>query len=334
MPELTWRTLRAADALAWAALMRAIPHRDRPVDHVETAEFVRNLTAPGVDEADSMGVFAGPELVGCSIVLPTADGNRCDVEGGVHPGHRGQGLGGRLLDWAVARVAQRSPQPQRVGVWCAEHNDAHRKLLARRGLRPSLHYHEVYSRLETVAPLPAPSLPGGLELRHYTTDLDEAVRAAHNDAFSGQHEDGHVDRERWRRDFTGCASFLPELSFVVLDARGVVAAHLLSYAHDASPHTTGQRDLKVEYIGTRPGFRGRFLDRVLLAENDRVARERGYVGMAFSVDSANPTGALRVFERIGVYDPERDDCTTWVLHEGVPLGPEPGAAVAAEGGRA
>ncbi|QUH02334.1 GNAT family N-acetyltransferase [Saccharopolyspora erythraea] len=331
MPELTWRPLRAADALAWAALMRAIPHRDRPVDHVDTADFVRTLAAPGIDEEDSMGVFAGPALVGCSIVRPAADGNRCDIEGGVHPGHRGQGLGGRLLDWAVARVAQRPPRPQRIGVWCAEHNEAHRKLVTQRGLRPDLLYHEVYSRLESVPPLPAPSLPDGLVLRAYTTDLDEAVRAAHNDAFTGQLEDGHVDRDRWRRDFTGCASFLPELSFVVLDARGVVVAHLLSYAHDASPHATGQRDLKVEYIGTRPGFRGRFLDRVLLAENDRVARARGYVGMAFSVDSANPTGALRVFERIGVYDPRRDDCITWVLHEGDPLGHERGAAVAAEG---
>ncbi|MFI9006161.1 N-acetyltransferase [Actinosynnema sp. NPDC053489] len=319
MREHVWRPVAADDAEAWAALMRAIPHRDRPVDHVDTADFRRGLTAPGATPEDSTGVFAGPELLGWATVRPGTTGDRCDVLFGVHPGQLGTGLDGRLLDWALARAADRPPWPPLVGTWCADHDRARVELLASRGLRPTLTYHEVYSRLDRVPPLTAPPLPEGFRARTYAPELDEAVRVAHNDAFAGQHEDGHVDRDRWRREFTGCPAFLPDLSFLVLDARGEVVAHLLSYAHDASPHGTGQADLKVEYIGTRPGLRGRFLDRVLLAENDRAARERGYVGMVFSVDSANPTGALRVFERIGVYRADRDEVTTWRRYDSPPL---------------
>ncbi|GAA1288510.1 hypothetical protein GCM10009634_38580 [Saccharothrix xinjiangensis] len=310
--------MRAADAQAWADLMRAFPLRDRPVERADPADFAEELPGPDPSPDDAVGVFRGGDMVGYAVVRrPRAapGGDRHEVAGGVHPDHRGAGLGSRLLDWSLARAEELGP---RVEVWCADHNAAQKKLLAARGLRPALTYHEVYSRLDRVPPLSPPPLPEGLVLRTYDRELDEDVREAHNDAFTGQHEDGHVDRDRWRRDFTGKSDFLPELSYAVLDGQGRVVAHLLSYAYDGSPHGSGQRDLKVEYIGIRKGFRGRFLDRVLLAENDREARRRGYVGMAFSVDSANPSGALRVFQRIGVYDPERDDCTTWVRYDGEP----------------
>jgi len=76
----------------------------------------------------------------------------------------------------------------------------------------------------------------------------------------------------------------------------------------------GFKDLHVGYIGTPPGARGRDLHRSLLPENDRMARGAGCTGTAFSVNTANPTGALRLFQFIGVDDPKWDRSACWVCY--------------------
>ncbi|WP_189226887.1 GNAT family N-acetyltransferase [Saccharothrix coeruleofusca] len=323
MPEeYLWRPLRPADGVEWERLVLAFDLDDRPVTETTAAEFAQTLASGKlVPERDTVGVFRDGLMVGFAAVLVdrTAQGDwRCEMQGCVHPDHQRRGLGTRLLDWAhgraLARGATATGQRREVRAWCAEHNGTHEKMLRRLGLRPTLWYYEIYSRLDQVSPLTPRALPEGLRMVPYDPALDEEVRSAHNAAFVDQSEDGYVDRERWRRQFTGSPTFLPEMSLLVLDRDDAVRSYLLCYSFESGSPAPGQKDIYVGYIGTPPGMRGRSLYRSLLAENDRMAREAGYTGTAFSVNTANPTGALRLFEFLGVYDPRRDQRACWVCY--------------------
>ena len=61
------------------------------------------------------------------------------------------------------------------------------------------------------------------------------------------------------------------------------------------------------YVGTLPAHRGRGLATGLLAEVLRRASDAGYVSASLNVDTANPTGALGIYERAGFRQLYRQD---------------------------
>ncbi|MEY8038058.1 GNAT family N-acetyltransferase [Saccharopolyspora cebuensis] len=312
-----WRPLRPEDAACWENLVYDFEADERPVAENSADQFVAVLAQEVTDpELDTLGVFEGDDLIAYSMVRT---GRHYDVEGCVHPDFQRCGLGTRLLAWGCARAEERAAadgRPAELRVWSAENDEVLRGMLDGLGLRAFKWYYEIFSELARTPPLAPVPLQPGWRLGTYDPARDDEVRELHNRSFAGQHEDGDVDAERWRREFTGGADFLPELSLLAYDDADRVVSHLLSYAVRPEEEETwpDDKDFSVGYIGTPPEHRGRSLYRALLAENDRLARELGYTGSTFSVDLANPTGALRLFERLGVCDPTRDDISCWVCY--------------------
>ena len=124
------------------------------------------------------------------------------------------------------------------------------------------------------------------------------TRLAHTEAFADHWGSTPTDPERWKHWYTGAQSFRPAVSLLLLDG-GEVAAYLLSYFWAADAEATGVREAWVGQLGTRPAWRRRGLASLLLATALHGFRDAGYQQAGLDVDSANSTGALGLYERLG-----------------------------------
>jgi mycothiol synthase len=103
----------------------------------------------------------------------------------------------------------------------------------------------------------------------------------------------------WRSRFTG-PEFQPELSPLALDASsGEIAGLTITHLSAAETAATGKRDAHLHNVGTLRRARGRGIATALIATMLRAAREHGFDTASLDVDTANPTGALGVYQKSG-----------------------------------
>jgi mycothiol synthase len=315
--ELTWRALRREDAPALARAHAVIEVVDGTGEHFSEEDVRDELEDELLDVGrDTLGAL-GPdgEFVAFASVRGSAtvgDVDRVFADGAVVPAARGRGHGRRLLEWAEQRAAtlHRDRHPDVPGAVCVavhDSNSSKTALVRAAGYEPT---RWEYTMTRSVAdPLPSiPPAPSGLVPARYGVDRDAAVRQAHRVAFAGQWGFVPPDDRRWSRWFTGSRAFRPDLSRLLLDG-DEVAAFLLSYFWEADAAATGIREAFVGQLGVRPQWRRRGVGRLLLATALRSYQQAGYERAALNVDTANPTGALRLYERVGFV--VKDTWVTW-----------------------
>ncbi|MDP3892752.1 GNAT family N-acetyltransferase [Nocardioides sp.] len=301
------RELARTDLPALATLLQQIEDVDQTDEHVSLADLEEEHADPLREPADWIGAFAGSDLVGYAQVVPRtpAEGTlKMYSGGGVHPDHRGRGVGTLLVEAMVARMEERhrTRRPDLTGIFVAAgltENDAQRALLERVGLVP-----DRYTLVLAVDPLPPTEvgdLPEGLRIRTYDPAADEgAMRVAHNAAFTGHHPNFTPwDEELWRQWVTGSRNFRADLSFLVVDDDGAIAAYVQTNEYDAVQQATGRREAFIAKVGTTPERRGRGLASTLLRHTLEACRRDGMDRACLDVDSENPSGALGVYERAG-----------------------------------
>jgi len=315
--ELTWRPLRIEDAPALARAWALIEAVDGTGEHFSAQDVRDELEDELLDVGrDTLGGLGpGGDFVAFVRVHGPATAGDVDLvfaDGGVVPAARGRGLGRRLLDWAEERAAtlhrERHPDvPGAVCVYVQETNASKDALVRAAGYEATRWEYTMVHALEE--PLPAiPPTPSGLVLTPYAADRDEAVRQSHHAAFSGHWGFTAPDEQRWLRWYTGSRAFRPELSRLLLDG-DAVAAFLLGYFWEADAAATGVREAFVGQLGVRPEWRRRGVGQLLLATALRSYRDAGYDRAALNVDTANPSGALRLYERVGFT--VRNTYVTW-----------------------
>jgi mycothiol synthase len=259
---------------------------------------------------DFVGAFdAGGQMVGYYSILPrgVADGHyQVHVQGSVLPDRRGQGIGTLLVTGMVERSAQARDErrPDRPAKLLAEglsSDVAQADLLASVGLRGERWTFVMRTSLAALPP--ARPLPAGYRLRGYDGSMDEALRQAHNAAFLDHPNFTPWSEGRWKQSVTESRSFRANLCFVVSPAGSAgseeIVAYLQTAEFDADLAATGRREAYVGLVGTLRGHRGKGLATGLLGHALHAYREAGYDGAALAVDSANPTGALGVYRRVG-----------------------------------
>ena len=274
------------------------------------ADLAEQIEDESLDLAtDSWAVLDDGELVAYGAVHGSTEVWDVDTIycfGTVHPSHRGRGIGRRLLQEQMQRAEimhtqRHRPHPARITVPWSDHVASAVALVKAAGLRPLRHFFHMEHDLRSEAPAQSdPAAP--LRIVPFTSDRNEEVRRAHNTAF--RHHFGSTERDpaSWKQWFTGSRNFRAELSFLLLEGEAedaAVAGYLLGHFFDADAAADGYRTAWIGQLGTLPPWRGKGVASALMAHALAAYRSAGYEQAGLAVDSANGTGALRLYERIG-----------------------------------
>ncbi|HVL64218.1 MAG TPA: GNAT family N-acetyltransferase [Actinomycetota bacterium] len=286
-PGYGFRAATAADLPAAARMIR-----DYDVEiggHAEVNEedlysFVRN---PRVDFArDSWLAEQDGTPVVFGLVWPN-DERTIYGFGVVHPRHAGRGLGTRWLDFAERRAHEMLPPGGAYRSYVLRGDDAARELHERRG------YRLVRLQYTMHRDLPATDVVGTspVSIRNAREDEGALLHALVEDTFS----------EHWAHSARSFAEFSADLLergdtdpglWFVAEENGEPVGVLIGTFDDDGGYVVD--------LGVKKRARGRGIGRALLARSFAEFTRRGAAEVTLDVDAANETGAVRLYESVGM----------------------------------
>jgi len=305
--DFSTRPATLADASALNDLLAAAEAVDQTGEHHSVEDVVEELENPMIVlEHDWVVVEHDRQVVGHCWLLPRepADGKiRISIEGVVHPEHRRTGIGSHLvalmMDRAREYAGERGLEALIAASAPSKNADAE-AVFGELGLRPKRWQFEMVADLqeEGVGSEP-PDMPDGYTLATWTGVDQEEMRSAHNRAFVDHYAFSPWGVDMWRQWVSGSRNYRPELSLVLRDEQGTVAAYIQASEYDAVQAATGKRDVFLSKVGTAVELRRRGLAGLLLRHALHRYRQAGFDQSSLTVDSENPNGALAVYERVG-----------------------------------
>ena len=302
---LTWRPLAKIDVPAMARLSLACYQADGEQSPQPEADFIQIFDFLGDKVAtDTLAAFtvAGEiAALGLPFVLPAGDEQRVNLNGSVQVAYRGRGLGSFILSWMEARARQLladapADLPKALQMGVRDHQQDRIDLLTAHGFVADRYFYRMERDLRQ--PLSERPLPPGLTLAAWNAELDESMRLAFNASFRDHYGFIPIDAEIWRRFFTGKETFRADLTPLAMDGDQVVGFCLSTV--DAFRNTQmGRQEGGMEDINIVRAWRKRGVASALMAEAMRRYRQAGLEYAMLSVDTANPTGALGLYETLG-----------------------------------
>ncbi|MGY2898636.1 mycothiol synthase [Curtobacterium sp. PvP017] len=306
---LTFRAAALDDVGAMHAVAVASAAVDDPHARPSTADLERSLSTEGLDVARDtvVGVDAGGHVQAYGIVIDVPSrvtAARAVLDGAVHPDLRGLGIGRRVLAWQVGRARQRLATldvdlPATLDVGGRQGSSALR-LAAHLGFAPVrtwLDMQVVFDDLGRASEA-VPALPDGLVLRPVTVDDIEPLRTAKNDAFRDHWGSQPMVASDWRGFLTSDKSRL-DLSRVVVGADGTVLAFTIVEVEPDGFAARGRSYGYVHWVGVVRAARGTGLAPIVLDATLQAIRADGLSAAVLHVDAENPSGAGRIYERLG-----------------------------------
>jgi ribosomal protein S18 acetylase RimI-like enzyme len=224
-------------------------------------------------------------------------GGRFFGDGYVHPELTGRGVGDRvlrLLEERVLEFRESWPGGERIVLEAAHlvGDDRAPRLFSERGFERVRSFFRMV--IDVRPERPRPEWPVGAELRDLDPDRDgPALYDAELEAFADEWDYVPLGYEEWRERVFGRARFDPSLVPVVW-AGDEVVAFSRNY-----PKRNGDWGW-IGTLGVRPAWRRRGLGLALLRESFRRFHGTGETTVALGVDTQNPTGATRLYERAGM----------------------------------
>jgi mycothiol synthase len=263
-------------------------------------------TTPRFDPArDAIVVEAGARLVAAGWTDWRERDRKIvhNFEIWVHPDHRRQGLGRRILAWLEARAdasivdgSGGSPDlPHVLGGGLIVANPASVAFAERVGYATIRYGFQMRRPLDE--PIPEIPFPDGLEIRPVKPEHHRAIWDADVEAFLDHWEAG----VRTEADFTRMFEHPDHdtaIWQVAWDGDQVAGCIMNNIYPDEN--AKGGIDIGwLDHVSVRRPWRGRGLASALVVRSLAVHRDRGMTVAALGVDAENPTGALGLYERFG-----------------------------------
>jgi mycothiol synthase len=157
-------------------------------------------------------------------------------------------------------------------------------------------------RIDFDGEIPKPAWPDGLRPRTFVPGEEERVYQANMDSFADHWDFRGQSIEQWRRYTVDHHGFDPSLWWLVEDGDELAAISLNAWHFSGDPQFGW-----IHVLGVRPQWRKRGLATALLHHSFHDVRERGATRVGLGVDGENTTGAVRLYEKVGMRPVRRND---------------------------
>ena len=200
------------------------------------------------------------------------------------PGHRD--LEPFLLELAEQRVREAGGSQLRLDVLARD--DVRRELVTARGYEPVRYFYEM--RMELNSPPPEPEWPEGIRPAAFVPEDARAFYDAVGESFAEEWGFHPIPFDEWKRLRVDESD--TSLYFVARDGDEIAGFARCEERGD---------DGFVGMLGVRRPWRRRGIGEALLRHAFGEFHGRGKRAAALGVDSANPSGATRLYERVGMH---------------------------------
>ena len=303
------RAIRPNDLESIHRLHRRVEEGDRIPISTPREEFEAWLAEPHFDlAADSRLAEVGGTVTAWGRIWHQPSGEREErayLIGAVDPDHRGAGIGSALLTWQIERATEvlrgaTSVLPRFIRARGFDFERSALRLFARHGMNPVRYGDEMVRDLQS---LPAvPSIPG-IEIIPWDPARSEEARVAQNDAFADHWGSTPRDQATWEHVVASFGTRLDLSFFAVEGARIVGVCRNGNFPDDEA--VTGRRDGWIVQVSVVRSHRKRGIASALIATSLAAFKAAGMTHSALGVDSENPTGAYRLYERLGYQQTHR-----------------------------
>ena len=297
-PELSLRPARKDDAAAITRLMADADESEGLDPWVTETDIAEDLNDPDLNlETDTWVVEDAGALVGYGELWNAREesADAMEAQGWTAPTHLGRGIGSTIIDLsegAAADAAQRftkRPVLLRNFIW--SDNVAARELLEARGYEVVRHF--FHMAIDVMGLEPPPPVPDGLVLRFLDPSRDkESLHALIVHAFSDHWNWSPLSLENFWRRIVDRDDFDPELTLLVEEGDRLVGASI---------NATKVGQGWVNDLAVHEEARGRGIGELLLRHSFARFRSKGWTKVGLGLDSSNATGALRLYQRVGMH---------------------------------
>ena len=304
-PQICWRPATVADLDAMHASIAAADRVDHPTWVTPREDLADIFELSHVDaERDTILALTPDGAViaqGWAFVHPVREGElHAYLQGAVHPDWRRQGIGTELIGWLYARCLELlsetgSSAGAAIFQYVEDGNADAAALGERLGLRTERWFTSMQRGL--AATIASPLDVDGVEFVAYTPDRAADALAARNDAFRDHWGSLPNTPERWAQ-FVGGPFLRPDLSTLALQG-GRIVAFCLASVNEEDWVTLGASNTYIDLIGVVRDQRRRGLAPAVIARTLAAAKEAGLEQAVLDVDTASPTGANTLYERLG-----------------------------------
>ena len=290
------------DALPSGYLMRRPAEADAPAvaELVGTVELDidgdRETTAgdisgewDGLDLERDVWLVEDPAGELAAYVRLASMGREYWADGYVHPRHRRRGLGAWLIATTEREAAARGRHAA-IQNACSAADTGAVALLEAAGY--SLHLTFWRMAIELTAEPPAPEPPDGVTIGVAPPELWPAYHAARELAFAGDPTHTPEPYERWLERTRARDDHDPSLRFAAVRDGSVIGIADCAHRHPGG---------FVKSLGVVPEGRRQGVGEALLGYAFREFWRRGVPEVRLGVHAANPTGATRLYERVGMH---------------------------------
>jgi ribosomal protein S18 acetylase RimI-like enzyme len=300
-----WRPIQFGDNSAIKDMLTTAaetnPMEERPSD--ERIKHIYDLLGENI-ETNSLAAFStGSTVVALALVfiLPADDDHVAMIDGSVHVDYRGLGLGSFILEWMEKRVHHSfegidDGKSQLIRMSCADHQSDRIALFKQHQFSPVRYSYKMQRDLRQ--PVPEKRLTPELRFEPWCEALNGPMMHAFNEAFQGHWGLPTINETLWQQLFTGVPQFRSDLTYLVMNGDEIVG-FCLNWIDEGKNEQTGVKEGWVEALGVLPAWRGRGIASALLSRTLQAFSDIGLERAALDVDAQNPTGALRLYEKVG-----------------------------------